>query len=552
MLIHAILSSVSVKAEVVSNDERESGLRSLLNFGHTLGHAIEALMAPDWLHGECVSMGMLLETEIAVELGHCDRSTLDRLRQCLAQYHLPVAFDDALSRSRLTVENLMRVMKVDKKNDKRSRKRIVLLSRIGATVEKKASCVTDAVIRKVLHRYLGPTRKEIRTRSTKEVSEAANITPTTTLVLCSSSTECHAWIMQVLCPALGAHYRSLARSLEDVVSGDPGRLLVLDDQELAEEAILQLGQKYKAVHFTFEPASTALDPSLEWYEYVLVRDEEGNPAAMQVSGAISFLHGLAGLRPRHLSPASGPSYFVTPTVSDYASVPPFLMSQWLENANAIELRVDLLELGTQSSWITTAGVQLAHLRARTTLPVVFTVRTKPQAGHFDSSDTHTIHELAVWAHRWGCEYVDVEFTTLSSKQLERLTALNKTLFSGSVQIIASFHDPQRAYPWSSQALHDIYERAQALLVGPTSRGVIKLVGMAHSMQDNFELAQFRARVDPLGDKQLILINMGAPGRLSRVTNHFMTPATHPLLPSPAAAGQLSIAQLIRLRNDLSI
>ena len=60
-LTRIVTGSVRVKAEVVSADEREGGLRNLLNFGHSIGHAIEGILTPQVLHGECVAIGMVLE-----------------------------------------------------------------------------------------------------------------------------------------------------------------------------------------------------------------------------------------------------------------------------------------------------------------------------------------------------------------------------------------------------------------------------------------------------------------------------------------------------------
>lgn len=65
MLIRAISASARFKAHVVTEDERETGLRNLLNFGHSIGHAIEAYLTPEILHGECVAIGMVLEAELA-------------------------------------------------------------------------------------------------------------------------------------------------------------------------------------------------------------------------------------------------------------------------------------------------------------------------------------------------------------------------------------------------------------------------------------------------------------------------------------------------------
>jgi pentafunctional AROM polypeptide len=66
VLKRIVVGSVRVKAEVVSADEREGGLRNLLNFGHSIGHAIEGILTPQILHGECVSIGMVLEAEVRI------------------------------------------------------------------------------------------------------------------------------------------------------------------------------------------------------------------------------------------------------------------------------------------------------------------------------------------------------------------------------------------------------------------------------------------------------------------------------------------------------
>lgn len=135
-------------------DERETGLRNLVNFGHTIGHAIEAVLTPAMLHGECVSVGIILEAEVARQLGVLSQVAVGRLTRCLQAYGLPVSLSDrritALpASSQLSVDRLLDIMKIDKKNSGPAKK-IVLLSRIGKTYEEKASVVADDVIRKVL------------------------------------------------------------------------------------------------------------------------------------------------------------------------------------------------------------------------------------------------------------------------------------------------------------------------------------------------------------------------------------------------------------------
>jgi pentafunctional AROM polypeptide len=77
-----IYDSIRHKADVVAIDEKETGLRATLNYGHTIGHAIEALMSPAMLHGECVSVGCVLEADLASRLGHLEASAVPRIRAC--------------------------------------------------------------------------------------------------------------------------------------------------------------------------------------------------------------------------------------------------------------------------------------------------------------------------------------------------------------------------------------------------------------------------------------------------------------------------------------
>jgi len=144
-----------VKAHIVTHDERETtGLRNLVNFGHTIGHAIEAVLTPSVLHGECISVGMILEAEVSRQLGHLGQVGVGRLTRCLKSYNLPVSLSDpritGVPASRLLgVDRLLDIMRIDKKNSG-PEKKIVLLATIGKTVEQKASVVPDAVIGKTL------------------------------------------------------------------------------------------------------------------------------------------------------------------------------------------------------------------------------------------------------------------------------------------------------------------------------------------------------------------------------------------------------------------
>jgi pentafunctional AROM polypeptide len=162
MLLRTVLGSVRVKAEVVSADEREGGLRNILNFGHSIGHAIEGIIAPQMLHGECVAIGMVKEAELSRSLGVLSPEAMARITKCLRDYGLPTSLDEQrvqnLSRAKqISVELLLKFMTVDKKNVGRA-KRVTLLSDVGRTFEKHATKVSDENLRKVLSRHgrIGP------------------------------------------------------------------------------------------------------------------------------------------------------------------------------------------------------------------------------------------------------------------------------------------------------------------------------------------------------------------------------------------------------------
>jgi 3-dehydroquinate synthase len=90
-LAHAVQRSCEIKAWVVAQDERESGLRAILNFGHTFGHAIEAGMGyGKWLHGEAVGCGMVMAAQLSGELGLVDAALVQRLRTVIQRAGLPV------------------------------------------------------------------------------------------------------------------------------------------------------------------------------------------------------------------------------------------------------------------------------------------------------------------------------------------------------------------------------------------------------------------------------------------------------------------------------
>lgn len=125
ILLPVLERNCAIKAEVVSRDERESGLRMLLNFGHTLGHAVEALRRyRGVLHGEAVAMGMAYAARRSEELGCSPQGTAARLEALLARVGLPTALPDFAHGAYLEA------LRVDKKR-RDARIRFVVLRGIG-------------------------------------------------------------------------------------------------------------------------------------------------------------------------------------------------------------------------------------------------------------------------------------------------------------------------------------------------------------------------------------------------------------------------------------
>ncbi|KAG6525864.1 hypothetical protein ZIOFF_015835 [Zingiber officinale] len=107
----AIKRSCENKAEVVSLDEKESGMRATLNLGHTFGHAIETVYGyGQWLHGEAVSAGMVMAVDMSRRLGWIDDSIVERVHRILQEAKLPTHPPEVM-----TVEKFKSVMAVDKK-----------------------------------------------------------------------------------------------------------------------------------------------------------------------------------------------------------------------------------------------------------------------------------------------------------------------------------------------------------------------------------------------------------------------------------------------------
>ena len=115
-LAHAVQRSCEIKAQVVGQDEREAGLRAILNFGHTFGHAIEAGMGYGaWLHGEAVGAGMVMAAILSERLGMVDKAFVQRLRQVIDSARLPVK--GAVIDANANALRYLELMRLDKKSE---------------------------------------------------------------------------------------------------------------------------------------------------------------------------------------------------------------------------------------------------------------------------------------------------------------------------------------------------------------------------------------------------------------------------------------------------
>jgi 3-dehydroquinate synthase len=144
-LAHAVKRSCEIKAWVVGKDERESGLRAILNFGHTFGHAIEAgLGYGEWLHGEAVGCGMVMAAHLSQRLGLVDAAFVERLTALIRNAGLPVqgpVLDEIDNAGRY-----LALMRMDKKSEA-GEIRFVLIDGMARAVMRAAS---DALVREVI------------------------------------------------------------------------------------------------------------------------------------------------------------------------------------------------------------------------------------------------------------------------------------------------------------------------------------------------------------------------------------------------------------------
>jgi pentafunctional AROM polypeptide len=245
-----------------------------------------------------------------------------------------------------------------------------------------------------------------------------------------------------------------------------------------------------------------------------------------------FFRFVTGQAANQVDLSRGRSYFLPLTYPNVRPALP-LLDELTVGVDAIELRVDLLAtdgkapVGPQVPPLTYVAAQLAAVRQRSSLPIVFTVRTASQGGFFPDAAEKEYFELLHQAVRWGCEYIDLQLG-VDIERSKRFVGSR-----GASLVIASYHDWSGTLKWDSPTMRSLY--AQLVPLGD----VVKLVTKATSLSDNYAMMAFRDSVP--ATKPLMTLNMGSDGQLSRILNPVLSPVTHSLLP-PSAPGQLSFAQ----------
>lgn len=148
-LQYAIIKAVSLKASVIEKDDKDNSARNILNAGHTVGHALEAILFPRWLHGECVAVGLVAEAHASLEAGIMDSfATVLRLRRCLRSFGLPTEVPH-YELGPNSLNEIVRFAKADKKGS-RGDIACVLLKEIGTVGEALIYRVDESCFRALL------------------------------------------------------------------------------------------------------------------------------------------------------------------------------------------------------------------------------------------------------------------------------------------------------------------------------------------------------------------------------------------------------------------
>jgi len=149
-----IIESCKVKKKIVEADLREDGIRRILNFGHTIGHAIEALEEYHISHGAAIAIGMVVESLIGQKMGHLKEEQFDEIYNLFKTLGFPLVLSD-----KVTTDGMINAMKYDKKAQEGT-PRFVILDGVGKVCSFKGDYVT-AVDEPLLREALGWMINEI-------------------------------------------------------------------------------------------------------------------------------------------------------------------------------------------------------------------------------------------------------------------------------------------------------------------------------------------------------------------------------------------------------
>lgn len=231
------------------------------------------------------------------------------------------------------------------------------------------------------------------------------------------------------------------------------------------------------------------------------------------------------------------SFFLSTTFPDVRTGLPDLNILTV-GADVVELRVDLLkEILSDGSVnpvpsLKYVGEQVMILRQRSELPIIYTTRCTNENGKFPMDDPNLYYEYLMRAIQWGVEYIDIELWL--PEEIRRKIAANK----GSSKILSAFHDFSGNWKWTSENAMHVFRKSVQYA------DIVKMYAMVQSAAENYELEYFRSRVkSEYPHPPLTAVNMAQVGQLSRALNIVFSPITHPLLPTIAAPGQLSVAEI---------
>lgn len=151
IVLQLIKRTINLKKQIVEKDAEDKGLRQILNFGHTIGHAIETALESS-KHGLCICRGIIAEANISAKLGILPAKDLTRIKNLFETLKLPTTFDPNIS-----TERLLEIMQLDKKSIK-TKPRIVLLEKIGQTTnQNKSHCVNPNLIKSAIEELKNDT-----------------------------------------------------------------------------------------------------------------------------------------------------------------------------------------------------------------------------------------------------------------------------------------------------------------------------------------------------------------------------------------------------------